>query len=121
MRMLVLALMVLAASGCVIRSAPPISPTACAVDPALVGTWTDRRMTQLGPAWIRLTLRADCTLSMRAQLLWMRFTETTRYRAEDGVLLFQQDRGVTKWPYRLDGGVLYLREAVNETDTYRRR
>jgi hypothetical protein len=37
-------------------------------------------MSQLGPGWITLTLRCDCTYSSRVQLAWGRIREEGYYR-----------------------------------------
>jgi hypothetical protein len=78
-------LLMVLASGCVaIRPHDATVPPSCAADPGLIGSWTDARMTQLGPAWVRLSLRADCTSTLRAQLLWMRVIRAARFESANG-------------------------------------
>jgi hypothetical protein len=110
------------AVGCASIHVPPrLTTVQCVVDPAVTGSWTDRRMTQLGPAWVKVTLGCDCTKRDRAQLLWMRITGTSQYRAEAGMLQVETQRGpVIAWPYRIDGDVLSITEAPGEVQTYTR-
>jgi hypothetical protein len=109
-------------TGCAsIRYAPSPPSMACATDAALVGVWTDARLTQLGPAWVRFSFGADCAFRTRVQLLYFRFTESGRYSAENGVVTFDRQSGATRWPYRVDAGRLVLQEARDERHVYRRR
>ncbi|MEX2272882.1 MAG: hypothetical protein WD690_15525 [Vicinamibacterales bacterium] len=109
-------------SGCASIHVPPrIAPAQCVVDPSITGTWTDTRMTQLGPAWSKLSLGCDCSATYRAQLLWMRITMRQQYRAMAGQLLRDTANGrTTAWPYRLEGNVLSITEAPGEVITYTR-
>jgi hypothetical protein len=102
--------------GCASIGGPPerLDAAACEPDDALTGAWTDRRMGQLGPAWVRLTLRCDCTYSMRIQLLWFRIREEGGYRVEGGELVFERESGETRWPFVLDGDRLSVEEAPGE-------
>src|SRR6185436_11676596 len=98
MRFLPIVLVVFAVS-CASRSLPLSRVvTPCASDPSLRGTWTDTRMTQFGPAWVKLSLEPDCTSRMRIQLLWLRITESAGYHTADGVLIFERASGDTRWP-----------------------
>lgn len=108
-------------TGCFSAGGPPEVPAAgtCAPDDALTGEWTDRRMSQLGPGWVRLALRCDCTYTMRIQLLWSRIREEGVYRVEDGELVLQRESGETRWSFELDGDRLSLEEAAGEVHPYR--
>jgi hypothetical protein len=109
-------------TGCAsIRYAPPSPQIPCATDSAVVGVWTDARMTQLGPAWVRFSFGADCTIRARVQLLYFRFTESGRYSAQNGVVMFDRQSGVMRWPYLIEGQRLVLQEAPDERHVYRRR
>ena len=120
MRFLPIVLVVFAVS-CASRSLPLSRVvTPCASDPSLRGTWTDTRMTQFGPAWVKLSLEPDCTSRMRIQLLWLRITESAGYHTADGVLIFERASGDTRWPYEVAGNRLGLREARDETHSYTR-
>jgi hypothetical protein len=103
-----------------IRTRTPQPAGACAVDPSLAGEWTDTRMTQLGPAWMKLSLRVDCRSTMRGQLLWIRITKHAPYRVADGKIVFGDDGGDTVWPFRLEGDTLYVEEFAGEHHVYRR-
>jgi len=92
----------------------------CVTDPVLAGSWTDFRMTQLGPAWTRFTFNCDCTFESRVQLLWMRIRERGRYQAHEGQLRFQRPSRETRWSYRFDGAKLELQEAPGERQRYAR-
>jgi len=108
--------------GCASIHTPPVSePATCNPDASLAGVWTDARMTQLGPAWVRFSFGADCAFTSRVQLLYARITESGRYAAADGVVTFERRSGTTRWPYRVDGGRLVLQEAATERHIYRRR
>ena len=109
-------------TGCAsIRYAPPPPQLPCATDAAVVGVWSDARMTPLGPAWVRFSFGADCTFRARVQLLYFRFTESGRYSAQDGTLTFDRQSGATRWPYRAAARRLVLQEAPDERHVYRRR
>lgn len=112
-----------AATGCKSIGLPEPRMTAaqCTTDAALVGTWTDARMTQLGPAWIGYTLRDDCSFTTIIQLLWIRITERGQYRADGGRIYFERASGQTIMPYRVENDHLQLTESTNEIQGYRRR
>lgn len=104
-------------SGCVTIS-PPTTPAAmapCTIAGPLTGTWTDARMTSLGPAWVRLDLRDNCAFTYRIQLLWMRITEHGIYETAGDRLVLTRKTSTTTWPYDLVGRELRLTEAQNET------
>ena len=103
-----LLLAVLGATGCATIGAPARWPgaEACTVDPTVVGTWTDRRLTQLGPAWTRLSLECDCRYAVRIRVLFMRIDERGDYRIADGAIRFARQETTTRWPYRVDGDQL---------------
>jgi hypothetical protein len=112
----ILAGLVTAVTACISVGGPPEVSAAgmCSPDDAVTGEWTDRRMSQLGPAWVRLTLRCDCTYTMRIQLLWSRIREEGLYRVEGEELVFQRESGETRWPFELDGDRLSVEEAPGE-------
>ena len=103
-------------TGCISIGGPPevSSGATCSPDEALTGAWTGRRMSQLGPARVRLTLRCDCTYSMRIQLLWSWIREEGVYRVEGEELVFQRQSGETRWPFELAGDRLSVEEAPGE-------
>jgi hypothetical protein len=101
--------------------APRLVGEQCVIDPALVGTWTDSRMSQLGPGWAKFTFRCDCSFSTRIQLLFARITESGQYRASGGQIQFERaSGGGSPLPYRFDGGRLHLTEYASETYEYKR-
>jgi hypothetical protein len=111
------------ATGCLsmsprLHAEQPTPP--CIIDPNVVGTWTDARMTQVGPAWVKLSLRRDCTSHFRAQLLWARITEQSRYGTSDGVIVFERASGQTDWRYEIKDGQLHLQEFPGEMHAYNR-
>jgi len=110
-------------SGCasVRLAAPRLTPAQCVTDAALVGTWTDMRVSPLGPVWMKFSMRRDCSFSARVQMLFFRFTERGQYHASEGRLVFEREPGQTVWPYKLEGDVLHLTEAPTEVYAYRRR
>jgi hypothetical protein len=110
----------LTATGCfsLVSPAVNVSIDRCVVDPALAGTWTDTRLTQLGPVWEKVTFNCDCTFTMRAQLLWARFTDRGLYGATGAVLHIGRTSGVLRWPYRIDGDTLHMTQAPGEVITY---
>ena len=111
----------ISACGSARLAAPKLTPAQCVTDRAVVGTWTDRRLTPLGPAWMKFSFRGDCSFSARVQMLFFRFAERGQYRAADGRIVFERKGGRTDWPYVLAGDVLRLTEAPSEVHTYRRR
>lgn len=110
------------AAGCMSTRlpAPPWPDEACVADPALVGTWKDHRLSQLGPAWVAVTFSPDCSYRTRMQLLWGRIVERGYYRVEREEIVFTGSSGtVFRWPFFLAGDRLTLEEA-GEPETYRR-
>ena len=111
-----------ATTGCLSMSprlhAPQQPTPPCIIDPNVLGTWTDTRMTQLGPAWVKLSLRRDCTSRVRAQLLWARITDQSRYGTTGGVLVFDGASGQIRWPYEKKDGQLHVQEFPGEMHTY---
>lgn len=108
--------------SCLSVGGPPEALDAgpCSPDEALAGVWTDRRMSQLGSAWVRLTLRCDCTFTMRTQLLWSRIREEGVYRVEGQELVFRRGSGETRWPFELEADRLSVEEAPGEAHELRR-
>lgn len=120
--LVILGLTTASLAGCYSLGGPPKAlPTdfACQPDDGLTGVWKDRRMTQLGPAWVRLALRCDCTYAMRIQLLWMRIREEGVYRVEREELVLEGESGETRWPFELQGGRLSLEEYPGEVMDHR--
>lgn len=99
---------------------PRLSPADCATDPALIGTWTSTRMTQVGPGSMRVTFNDDCTFAVRAQLPVRRVNEQGQYRVSGGRIEFYRSSGVTHWPFSFDGPRLLLTESVDEVHAYSR-
>ena len=112
-----------AATGCtsIGLAEPRLTAAQCRTDAALVGTWTDARMTQLGPAWIGYTLRGDCSFTTTIQLLGIRITERGQYRADGGRIYFERASGQTVMPYRVENDHLLLTESAYGVEGYRRR
>lgn len=108
--------------ACATRGLDPrvTSTGPCTVDSGFAGTWTDMRMTQLGPAWVKFTFECDCTYESRVQLLWMRIRERGRYHAQSGRVRFVRPSGEVTWGYRLEGGRLELEEAPGDLRRYAR-
>lgn len=67
-----------------------------------------------------ISLDSDCRARVVAQMLFMRYTEHTAYRVENGVLLFSRKTGVTRWPYSFVSDKLIVSEAANEQHQYTR-
>jgi hypothetical protein len=117
-----LVLVGMTSAGCAtIQHRPVEQPTACVSDPALHGVWTDARLTQLGPAWVRLSFTPDCRFSARIQLLYARIRETGCFHVQDGAITFERPSGQMRWRYRVAGAHLELEEAPGERYEYRRR
>lgn len=111
-------------SGCEPAS-PPVVRTAagqCLADMSLAGTWTDFRMTPLGPAWAQFSFGCDCTYRSQIRLLYSRIVERGKISVANGTLTFQRRSGATTvWPYRITGGQLQLTESADETHQYQQR
>ena len=118
----VLALVAMLAAGCASTSQLRDSqrPTDCVLDDQIAGTWKSFRMSQLGPAWTRYSLRCDCTYTSRVRLLWMGLVEHGSYHARDGELRFFRPSAETTMPYRLDADRLVLQEHPTEEHGYER-
>jgi hypothetical protein len=114
---------VLTLSGC--ESVPPpvvtITPSGCLMDTSLAGTWTDARLTPLGPAWARFSFGCDCSYESRIQLLFARVVERGRYYVVDGKVHFERRAGETVWPYQVAIDRLQLSESPTETHQYQRQ
>lgn len=110
-------------AGCVSLGTAPdrLGPRFCSADPELVGTWTSRRASQLGPARMTFELHCDCTYRMRGGPFWMGVRERGRFWTEHGHLHFSRASGeVTRWPFRLANGQLLLEEDEGEVFSYRK-
>lgn len=116
-----IALAALLVAACASIGELPETPDAgsCETASALAGTWTDRRMSQLGPSWVRLSLSCECTYTMRIQLLWFRLREAGVHRVAGEELVFERESGETRWPFVLEGDRLSLEEAPGEVHEYR--
>lgn len=77
-------------------------------------------MSQLGPAWMTLTLRCDCTYASGVQLAWSRMREEGYYRVVRGAVQFTRPSSETSWPYRFHGPELALQEEETEVHRYKR-
>ncbi|HEX7706453.1 MAG TPA: hypothetical protein VF701_08355 [Thermoanaerobaculia bacterium] len=77
-------------------------------------------MSSVGPSWMTLDLKSDCTARVVAQMLFMRYTEKPAYHVEPGALVFTREHGVTRWPYSFVSGKLLLQEAPSEQHEYSR-
>lgn len=110
--------------GCVSASAAPpsLSPSLCAPDARLAGTWTSARASQLGPATMRFSFGCDCNYESRARVfLMMSIREKGSYRVSDGRLSFSRASGqITTWPIRFEGDRLVLEESSDGLHVYQR-
>lgn len=108
----------LVAAGCrsVRLSDPPSS--SCTTNPDIVGTWRSYRLSQVGPSWMTMALRCDCTSRVAVQLLFARYTEEGYYRIEDGTLVFTRPSSDTKWPFAFVNDRLVITEAPAEQFSY---
>lgn len=107
MRAIVLLLGLLAA-GCVTGSPDAVAPSSCPDPSSMVGTWRDHRMTQLGPGYVTVTFRCDCTFEATIQGLVMRVKQKGTYDTAAGELRFGND---TKWPFERVSDALVIHEA----------
>lgn len=108
-------------TGCASIGVAPKVPAAAACEPdeSLTGVWKDFRMSQLGPAWVRLELGCDCTYAMRIQLLWMRIREEGVWRVDGEELVFEGEAGETRWPFEVGDERLSLEEYPGEVMDHR--
>lgn len=107
MRAIVLLLGLLAA-GCVTGSPDAVAPASCADPSSVAGTWRDHRMTQVGPGYVTVTFRCDCTFEATIQGLVMRVKQKGTYDTAAGELRFGD---ATKWPFELSSNTLVIHEA----------
>lgn len=114
---------VLMLCGCESASTPVVrmTPGRCLTDMSLAGTWSDVRMTPLGPAWAQFTFGCDCSYRSQIQLLFSRVVERGQFAVGNGELHFQRRSGETNWPYRVTGELLQLVESPKETHQYQQR
>jgi rhomboid family GlyGly-CTERM serine protease len=77
----------LALTSCLTFSDPVkrVPPAECNVR-ELAGSWHDWRMTQLGPAFVRVTFGCDCRYVMHTQLLWAHLTGRGNFVEERGAV-----------------------------------
>jgi hypothetical protein len=111
-------------TGCVSLGplAVQVDTLRCEIEEAIAGTWTDTRLTQMGPAWVTYSLGCDCHYQVRIQLMWMRISERGRYQVAGGNIEFDRESGKqTITPYRLEGGQLYLTDAPGEVYAHHRK
>ncbi|HEX2121015.1 MAG TPA: hypothetical protein VHL59_05165, partial [Thermoanaerobaculia bacterium] len=86
----------------------------------VAGTWDDFRMTQLGPAWVHLSLECNCRYSLRMQLLFVRIAEDGSYEVEGDEIRLLRPNGDTIMPFEVDGNRLRLQEHASERHVYTR-
>lgn len=108
------------AGGCasVHRTSGP--PYACTTVPSVTGTWRSYRLSQVGPVWMTMTLRCDCTSRVTSQLLFMRYTEESYYRIESGTIVFTRLNSETEWPIAFRSGQMVVTESPTEQYPYER-
>jgi hypothetical protein len=109
-------------SGCVSTATAPahLGPRFCRADPALVGTWSSYRMSQLGPGWMTFTLDCDCTYVATVRTVFMIHREKGRYWSQPGRVSFSRANGaVTTWPFTFEDGRLLLEEYPGEVHGYK--
>lgn len=117
---LLIALLSIFVLGCVSFSVMSSPASSCARVTQLEGTWKSYRTSSLGPAWMTLTFKCDCTARVVAQTLFMRYTEHVPYRVEDGVIIFTREVSEARWPYSFASQALVVSEAANEQHRYTR-
>ncbi len=102
---------------------PRLDEETCSAAKDLLGNWRSRRITQLGPASVNLTLGDDCRFTMRIQMLFANITEQGNYKVDgDRLRLIRSNNTETVWPIRRDGkGRLQVQEAPDEWHTYTQR
>ncbi|MEK6371264.1 MAG: hypothetical protein AABO58_01080 [Acidobacteriota bacterium] len=114
-------LLSLSLTACMTTTGRAAHITSCSDDYALLGSWRSYRMSQLGPGWMAITFEDGCRYHTAAQLLFARVKERGNYHVEDGVVILTRSSGAeTRWPYRLEGGKLFLQESPDETHAYER-
>jgi hypothetical protein len=106
MRAIVLLLGLLAA-GCVTGAPDAVAPSSCPDPSSVTGTWRDHRMTQVGPAYVTMTFRCDCTFEATIQGLMMRVKQKGTYDTAAGELRFSD----ANWPFELVSNTLVIHEA----------
>jgi hypothetical protein len=107
MRTIVLLLAALAA-GCVTGSRAAAVPSSCADPASVAGTWRDYRMSHLGPGYVTITFRCDCTFEATVQGLMMRVAQEGTFDTAAGELHFGDARS---WPFEVVSGRLVIQEA----------
>jgi len=109
--------------GCASIHVPAqLGPSGCLADRALIGTWSDARLTQLGPVWEHVTFTSDCRVRFSAQLLFFHVSKESRFVTAHGEVVIAEPGGrERRVPYRIDGDRLWWTDAPGEVITYRRR
>jgi hypothetical protein len=109
--------------GCASIHVPAqLGPSGCLADRALIGTWSDARLTQVGPVWERVTFTPDCRVHFRAQLLFFRVNKESQFVTAQGHIVIAESGGrERRVPYRIDGDRLWWTDAPGEVITYQRR
>ncbi len=122
-RALVIVFSIAPLMGCASIHVPAqLGPSGCVADRALIGTWSDARLTQLGPVWERVTFTSDCRVHFSAQLLFFHVSEDSRFvTAQNEIVIAEPNGGERRVPYRIDGDRLWWTDAPGEVNTYRRR
>ncbi len=111
-------LSVLIAGGCASVHRTGQAPSTCTTIPSIIGTWRSYRLSQVGPAWMTMTLGCDCTSRVTAQLLFTRYSEEGYYRIEDRTIVFIRKNSTTQWPFAFVDGRLTVTEAATEQHSY---
>jgi rhomboid family GlyGly-CTERM serine protease len=97
----------------------PTRVTGC-MPAEVAGSWDDFRMTQLGPAWVHLSLGCNCRYSLRLQLLFLRFAEDGSYKVEGNTIRLIRPNSDTLMPFEVHGNKLTLQEHPTERHVYTR-
>jgi hypothetical protein len=123
-RILLIALCLSSLTSCIsARGGDPrlLSAPECKLGRDVAGTWRSFRSSQMGPAWMTVTLGCDCTYRTAVQLLWLRVVEegVANYHGDE-IVFTRKSGSETRWPYRLQGGRLLLTESPTEEHGYRR-
>ena len=94
---------------------------ACEVPAELLGEWRSRRMTQIGPGSMAVTLDCNCRYTTSVRMALGHIVEEGEYRVQGDTLVFSRSSGgEISWPYTFDGEKLVLVEAAGESHPYTR-
>lgn len=95
---------------CCASSPPAERPGQCADASEVAGTWRSYRNSQIGPAWVTLTLDCDCRFTATIQGLWMRVRQTGTFDTATGTLRIASRTGdgqVWKFEKPAEGLIVY--------------